>query len=261
MPPATSSLAARLRAGTPTFVAWVGINDPALPELFARDGFDAVILDWQHGHHDTRTVAAGISAAAAGGCGAFVRLGLDDYAEGARMLDWGASGIIAPMISSAEEARRLVATTKYPPIGQRSWGPVRAQAASGLSATAFLHAAATDTIVLAMIETRAALAALDDILAVPGLDGVFLGPADLSIALSNGAHVDAFHADVDAAITTIAERAKAHGKICGAFCGSGARAGELARRGYALMCVSNDFTLLREAGIAELARARAAIAG
>jgi len=190
-----------------------------------------------------------------------VRVGIEDFAEGARMLDWGAAGIIAPMINSAADARRLVATTKYPPIGERSWGPVRAQAMSGRPATDFMKNAAVGTIVLAMIETRPALAALDDILAVPGLDGVFLGPADLSIALSDGGHVDAGHADVDAAVTMIAARAKAHGKICGAFCGSGARAGELARRGYALMCVSNDFTLLREASAAELAKARAAAAG
>lgn len=256
-----AALAARLRAGTPTFAAWIGLTDPAVPELLARDGLDAVILDWQHGNHTQASIAAGISAAEAGGRATLVRLAVEGFADGARILDWGAAGVIAPMINSADDAVRLVNFTKFPPVGARSWGPMRAIAAFGGSPAAYLSGANASTVVLAMVETRAALAALDDILAVPGLDGVFAGPSDLSITLSDGAEVNAVRADVDAALDAIAAAARKHGKIAGAFATSGERAGQLARRGFHLLSISNDQTLLREATLGHLKRARALIEG
>jgi 4-hydroxy-2-oxoheptanedioate aldolase len=111
------------------------------------------------------------------------------------------------------------------------------------------------TLAIAMIETREAIAALDDILATP-IDGVFVGPSDLSIALNDGAVLDAQGADVDAALTKIVASAKAYGKFAAAFCHSGERANELARRGFSLCSVSTDQHLLRLGARQELAKAR-----
>ena len=109
---------------------------------------------------------------------------------------------------------------------------------------------------IAMIETREALAALDSILDTPGIDGVFVGPSDLSIALTKGATVDAHHPEVDRALDHIAARCKAKNKVAGAFCMTGKRANELAKRGFGLCSVSTDGMMLRIGARAELKAAR-----
>ena len=112
------------------------------------------------------------------------------------------------MINSAEDARRFADFMKFPPLGRRSWGPRAALALSGLIGPAYLHSANASTLAIAMIETREALGALDDILGAPGIDGVFVGPFDLSIALSAGSVVDPSGAEVEAALSRIVERAR-----------------------------------------------------
>ena len=127
-----------------------------------------------------------ISSVALAGKPTIVRVPVGEFALASRLLDAGASGILAPMINSGEDARRLVEFVKFPPLGQRSWGPRAALTLSGLDGPAYLKAANAMTQAIAMIETRAALDALDEILGVEGVDGVFVGPSDLSIALSGG---------------------------------------------------------------------------
>ena len=153
------------------------------------------------------------------------RIPVGEFALAARFLDLGATGVIAPMINSVEDARKLVSFTKFPPVGERSWGPARALALTGLSPQEYLKQANDFSLIVAMIETREAIAAVDDILAVPGIDGVFVGPSDLSITLSNGASFDPSGAEVDAAFKHVLARAKAAGKFCGAFAISPAKAG------------------------------------
>jgi 4-hydroxy-2-oxoheptanedioate aldolase len=135
-------------------------------------------------------------------------------------------------------------------------GPRAALALSGFVGLAYLHSANASTLAIAMIETRGALASLDAILATPGLDGVFVGPNDLSIALQRGAALDPHGGEVDRALTDIAARAAAHGKFAGLFCRDGQRAKEAAARGFALRSVSTDLNLLRAGARAELAALR-----
>ena len=163
---------------------------------------------------------------------------------------------IAPMINSADDARRFAEFMKFPPLGKRSWGPRAALSLSGLVGPAYLHSANAITLAIAMIETREALDALDDILTTPGIDGVFVGPSDLSITLSGGAGVDPHGPAVDAALSRVVERAAAHGKFAGLFCIDGARAKTSLARGFALCTVSTDLILLRAAARVELAAAR-----
>jgi 4-hydroxy-2-oxoheptanedioate aldolase len=251
-----TTFAERLRAGPAAFAAWSAMKDPAVIECMLTEGFDCAIIDWQHGFHDYASVQATIAAANARGAAAMVRIGVGDYAEAARMLDWGAAGVIAPMINSVAEAKALADFVKYPPLGSRSWGPARALPLSGLEPVAYLHGANRFSLAIAMIETREALAALDDILAVEGIDGVLVGPSDLSIALTKGGTINAAHPDVDAALTRVAETARKHGKLACAFCMDGARAGELAGRGFHLLSIGQDQILLRLAARQELAKAR-----
>jgi 4-hydroxy-2-oxoheptanedioate aldolase len=251
------ALARQIGAGGCALSAWVGINDPAVPEQLAREGYDTVTLDMQHGAVDVPGAMRAIGAVALAGKPAIVRIPIGDFATASRVIDAGAAAVIAPMINSGDDARRFADFMKYQPLGQRSWGPRAALTLSGMIGPAYLHGANAITLAIAMVETTEAFEAIDDILATPGVDGIFIGPSDLSIAMHRGAVVDPHGADVDAAFTKAVERAKAHGKFAAAFCFDGKRARELAGRGFSLCSVSTDSLLLRAAARAELAAARA----
>jgi 4-hydroxy-2-oxoheptanedioate aldolase len=251
------ALARQIQAGSCALSAWIGINDPAVPEQLAREGYDTVTLDMQHGAIDISGAMRGIGAVALAGKPAIVRIPVGEFATASRVIDAGAAAVIAPMINSGADARRFVDFMKYPPIGQRSWGPRAALTHSGLIGPAYLHGANAITLAIAMVETAEAFDAIDEILTTPGIDGIFIGPSDLSIALHRGAIVDPHGADVDAAFTKAVARAKAHGKFAAGFCFDGKRARELAGRGYSLCSVSTDALLLRTAARAEIAAARA----
>jgi 4-hydroxy-2-oxoheptanedioate aldolase len=258
---AFTSFAATLRGGKPALAAFIGLAEPLVTENLMRDGFDTAIIDMQHGLHDSQSATLAIGAAAVAGKPVFIRPPVGDFAMASRMLDAGAIGIVAPMINTIEDARKLAAYCKYPPLGERSWGPYRATGLAGREMNAYLHSANDISLAIAMVETREALDILDDILAVPGIDGVFVGPSDLSIALSKGAHVDQFHADVDAALTHVANRCKAHGKIASCFSMTGKRAAEMLARGFHMSSIATDQVLLRNAARAEVAAARDGVAG
>lgn len=247
---------ARLLAGPTVFCSWSAMREPAGIETLLREGFEAVVLDWQHGFHDQHSIEAGIIAANGLHRPALIRIGVAEFANAARFLDWGAAGIIAPMINSVADAKTFVDFVKYPPLGGRSWGPTRAMGFYGVTATEQLARGNDMTLAIAMIETREAYAALDDILGVPGIDGVLLGPSDLSITLTRGATLDALHPEVDAALTQVAARAKAHGKIACAFCPDGARAAQLAQRGFHMLAAGTDGSMLRAGAKAALAAAK-----
>ena len=250
------TLASRIKSGAPVFVAWCGLPEPLVAETLVRAGFDTAVLDMQHGAYDFATVMRGIGAVALAGKPAMVRIPVGEFALVSRLFDAGAAAVVAPMINSAADAAAFAAFAKFPPLGERSWGPHRAMALSGLQPQAYLAMANAIHLAIAMIETREALAALDDILAVPGIDGVLVGPSDLSIALSHGEKLDPGSAAVDAALTHIAARAKAHGKFAALFTFSGAQAREMAGRGFALCSIATDQLLLRAAAQMELAAAR-----
>jgi 4-hydroxy-2-oxoheptanedioate aldolase len=245
-----------LAAGRGVLSAWVGVNDASIADALAREAFDAVTLDMQHGGVDLVGASRAIVAVALAQKPTIVRIAVGDFASASRLVDAGAAAVIAPMINSAEDARRFAEFMKFPPLGRRSWGPRAALALTGLIGPAYLHSANAMTLAIAMIETREALEALDDILGTPGIDGVFVGPSDLSIALNRGAVVDPHGADVEAALSRIAERAHAHGKFAGLFCLDGARAKAALARGFGLCSVSTDLILLRAAARLELAAAR-----
>jgi len=253
--PVIGKLAKALGAGG-VYSAWIGINDAQIAETLAREDFDAVTLDMQHGSVDLVGAARAILSVALAGKPTVVRVGVGDFASASRMADAGAAGVIAPMINSVADARAFADSMKFPPLGRRSWGPRACAPLSGLVGPTYLHGANAITLAIAMIETREGLDALDDILSVPGVDGVFVGPSDLSIALANGGAVDPRGAAVEAALDTIAQAVKRHGKFAGLFCFDGAQARAARERGIAFTSISTDALLLRAAARAELEKAR-----
>ncbi|SHF28206.1 4-hydroxy-2-oxoheptanedioate aldolase [Kaistia soli DSM 19436] len=250
------SLAARLADATPALSAWISMPDPLIAESAARAGFDAVTLDMQHGLHDPVSVMRGVAAVTLAGQPTIVRVPVGDFAMASRALDMGASAVIAPMINSVADAEALVAATKYPPVGQRSWGPTRAIQLQGIDPAAYLANANQTTLAFAMIETLAAMAALDAILEVPGLDAVFIGPSDLSIALSNGANVDPMRIDNQDAASAIRARAHAAGKRVGIFALNGAQARLYRALGYDFIALGVDAAYFALGAAAMLADAR-----
>jgi 4-hydroxy-2-oxoheptanedioate aldolase len=214
-----------------------------------------VTLDMQHGAVDFAGARRSILSVALAGKPTIVRVPVGEFALGSRLFDAGASGILAPMINSAEDAQRFIEFVKFPPLGQRSWGPQAALALSALAGPAYLKAANAMVQAIAMIETRAALDALDEILGVEGVDGVFVGPSDLSIALTSGLSVEPRGAALMTEARRVAERAKAHSKYAGMFCFDGADARAMLALGFRLCSISSDQALLRAAARGELATA------
>jgi 4-hydroxy-2-oxoheptanedioate aldolase len=248
------ALARRLRAGETVYGAWCMLGSTHVAETIAREGFAAVVLDAQHGLWDIRSLVAGISALSHAESAPAVRVPLNDFALVSRALDFGAEAIIAPMINTADDARQFAATAKYPPLGERSWGPLRAMALQSprTAPVDYMREANESTLTFAMIETATALANVDAIAATPGIDALFVGPYDLATALSGGSAQDVEAAKVEQGIDKICGVAKNAGKVPAIYCRDTESALAMAGRGYRFIIAGNDQTTLRAATVAQL---------
>ena len=251
-----AALSTRIRSGSPVLSAWCGIPEPGIAGLLAREAFDAVTLDMQHGAVDVSGVFRALPLIAAAGKPALVRIPVGEFATASRVLDAGASAVIAPMINTVEDARLFGSFVKYPPVGDRSWGPHGALSLTGSQPGDYLAQANGFCLSFAMVETRESLGRVDDILAAPGLDGIFLGPSDLSLALSGGARINPLMAEVDHALDHAFARARAAGKLIGVYAGTGERASQVVEKGFDLVAVASDTLMLRSGAQATLKAAR-----
>lgn len=241
------NLKARLADKTKPFLfTWLTIPSALLASQVARLPIESVCLDMQHGMIGFSDAVGIISAINNAGRAAVVRVLWNEPGLIGQCLDAGAAAIIAPMINSRKEAEALVRSAKYPPVGGRSWGGYTATQATGLTAAEYLAQANSMTQVFAMIETQAALDAVEDIATVPGLDGLFVGPSDLSIALSNGAELNKTSEKALKAMKRIAEVAKKNGLVAGAFAGSTDIVKTYGAMGYTFMAASVDVDLMQE---------------
>ncbi|MDS0474414.1 aldolase/citrate lyase family protein [Natrinema sp. 1APR25-10V2] len=197
------SLAATLRERDPAVGSWLSLRDPAVAELTAELAFDFVVLDIEHTPNTMETVIEMVRAvdAADSQTEAIVRLPWNDPVVVKRVLDTGASGVMAPMIETAAEAETLVESTRYPPEGVRGVAGSRASR-YGLEMEEYYRTAADEIVTIAQIETERGLENVDEIAAVEGLDALFVGPADLSANLGIYGEWDSeeFLAAVDAVI-------------------------------------------------------------
>lgn len=247
------SLAQRLTAGETVYTGWCGLPAPIIVETIAREGFNTVTIDQQHGLWDTAATVNGIAAIRAAGAAPVVRIPLGAFAAASRALDFGAEGVIAPMINNVADAKAFVAATKFPPLGERSWGPTRAMTLAGISdLTLYLREANTSTVTLAMIETREAMSNLDAVAATPGIDVLFVGPSDLSIGLTDAAELDPHSPTVEAALDKIILAAKKAGKVAGLYCANAERAVACAKRGIRFLAVGSDLAFLRAGTAAQI---------
>jgi 4-hydroxy-2-oxoheptanedioate aldolase len=249
-------LRSRLASGEPFLFSWMSVPSPALSAQVARLPLDGVCLDMQHGMIGFPDAVGMIAAINAAGRPALVRSLWNDAATPGQCFDAGATCVIAPMVNTRAQAEALVRAAKYPPMGARSWGGYTALQASGLTPGEYLREANRMTMVFAMIETVEALENVEAIAATPGLDGLFVGPSDLSITLSKGAGIDKTGNDTLAAMRKVAAAAKQNGLVAGAFGGSADVIRTYLGLGFTFIAAAVEVDLM-QAGAAELRKALA----
>ena len=234
----------RLRRGLAddraVLTAWIGTPGPAWVAMIAPM-FDAVTIDMQHGMWGEGDALMAVGAVAASGKPAILRIPVGRFDLASRALDGGAHAIIAPMINSVEDARAFAAACKYPPVGERSYGPTVAVRSLRLAGPdQYVPHSNAQTMAIAMIETRQAFEAVDDILAVDGIDGVFMGPADFSVSLQGGGMPDPFGEGTRDMIAELAKRTRAAGKLAAAFAVTPQMANDAYAMGYRLIATGLD---------------------
>lgn len=248
------AFADRLRARERAVGYWVTLDSPVSTERIARLGYDYVALDAQHGLLGYSGLLAGLTAIdAGGGSVGLVRVEANDPTYIGKALDAGAGGVIVPLVDDAVGAAAAVAAAHYPPGGRRSYGPMR----SGLRVGPIPADADATVVVLAMIETPAGLANIEEICATPGLDGIYVGPSDLCLAVGGAFPNDPAVADVfEEALTRIRDTAAKAGNAAGIHTPDGANAARRLAEGYTFATVSSDLAHLEQAARTHLDTAR-----
>ncbi|MEV7344460.1 aldolase/citrate lyase family protein [Streptomyces sp. NPDC093544] len=226
--------------GVTTLGAWTTLNTPVVAERLALVGHDYVCLDQQHGIADDGSLVSSLIAVAAGGAAPLVRIAANEPSMIGKALDCGAEGVIIPLVNDRRDAERAVQSCRYPPNGERSVGPIRS-AGSGRGRENSRAAC------IVMAESAAAVKNIDEICSVPGVDGVYIGPADLAASLGGAPSlgvVPGVHAE---AIAKIIAACSQHGVATGIHCGTTRQAIECAEMGFQMITISTDTQLLATA--------------
>ncbi|MSO55085.1 MAG: 2,4-dihydroxyhept-2-ene-1,7-dioic acid aldolase [Rhodospirillales bacterium] len=232
---------------------WLAIPSSFSAEVIANEDLDAVLVDTQHGMIEVQMAITMLQAISTKGPAPMVRVNWNDPAPIMKLLDAGAYGVICPMINSREECERFVKACRYPPDGYRSFGPARGLLYGGPDY--FEHANAS-VVTMAMIETREAMGRLDEIMSTKGLDGVYIGPSDLSIGLGHPPTLDPTAKEVLDAIDLIYKTARKHNIVPGIHTPGGKVAKKWIDKGFRLCALSNDARLLAAQVKSEIAAAR-----
>lgn len=254
-----NGLKSRWAAGQPTLNGWLSVGNGFTAEIMAAQGYDSLTIDMQHGALDYAAVLAMLQAVRASGVVPLVRVPWLEPGVIMKALDAGAYGIICPMINTAAETAAFVRAVRYPPLGERSFGPTRAIYAAG---DGYAAEANQQILAFAMVETAEAMQNLDAIAATPGLDGIYVGPSDLSLSMSGGKLEPGFdreEPEVLEAFQTIVAACRANGIRAGLHCMAPDYAVRAVGWGFDMTTVSGDTRLLALAAAESVARFRAAI--
>ncbi len=241
--------------GRPVLNGWLSIGNSFTAEIMAAQGYDAISVDVQHGALDYTSLLPAFQAMRASGVALGARVPWLDPAIIMKVLDAGALNVICPMINTAAQAAEFVSYLRYPPAGQRSFGPTRA----GFAMPGYSTAMDDEIVALAMIETAEGVKNLEEIVATPGLDGIYVGPADLTLGTQNGRLPPAFdreEPEMIEIIRHIAMTCEAAGVKACLHCGTADYAARAIDWGYSLTTVAGDARLLAAAAGASVARFR-----
>ena len=202
----------QMRRGEPSIGSWMSMAHPSIAEILALAGYDWIVIETEHTAIDVSEVLRLIIAIEQRGSVPLVRLAWNDPIQAKAVLDSGAAGVLVPMVNTKADAELAVSMTKYPPLGSRGVGLARAQG-YGINFDAYVTNANADTLLLVQIEHREAVENIEQILSVTGIDGVFIGPYDLSLSLGIPGRLN--HPDILAAKQKVLSAKLAHGLIAG----------------------------------------------
>lgn len=239
--------------GKPVINAWCAIPSAFSTEAMAGMGWDSVTVDMQHGVIDYQVAVSMFQAISISPATPMARVPWNDPSAIMKALDAGAYGLICPLINNRAEAEAFARACRYPPRGYRSSGPIRASLYGGPD---YMQKADDVIVTLAMIETLDGLENLDGILSVKELDGIYVGPSDLSLSLGGSPGLDQTDPKVFGAIERILKSAKSHGKRAGIQTGNVAYAKRMIDIGFDLVTVYSDFRLMMAAGAQVMAEMR-----
>jgi 4-hydroxy-2-oxoheptanedioate aldolase len=218
-------------------MGWLSVSNGFTAEVMARQGFDALVIDMQHGLTDMTNLWPMLQAVSQTDTVPVVRVAWNDPAAIMKALDLGAYGILVPLINTAEDAAKAVAACRYPPVGMRSSGPVRAVHYGGAD---YVAKANDEIVVMGMVETKEGLANLDAICATPGLDCVYIGPSDLAFAIGMAPRPDNPDPAHLATCDRIRDAAHKHGIKAAMHCASAAFAAGAVKRGFDIVMLTSD---------------------
>ncbi len=232
------------KANRPTLNGWLSINSAFTAEIMAAQGYDSITVDMQHGAIGYEGMLSMLQALRASGVTPMVRVPWNQPADIMKALDAGAYVVICPMINTKDDTKNFVKCLKYPPSGERSFGPTRANFSAGAG---YASEANNEIMGFAMIETSEAVDNIVDITSTSGLDGVYIGPADLTLDVSNGRLAPGFDRKEPEMIETIKrvlDSAKSASLFAGIHCGTPEYAALAINWGFDFATISNDVRLL-----------------
>jgi 4-hydroxy-2-oxoheptanedioate aldolase len=235
------------------FGVWCHLPTPFAAEIIGRAGYDWACLDQQHGLIRDEVLHAMVMAFDITATPVLVRVPANDPTAITRALDLGAAGVIVPMVNDAHDARRAASACRYAPLGDRSWGPIR----PSMRDPGFTAGAANASVrCIVMAETATALEHIDEIAAVPGVDGIFVGPSDLAVSLGRHPRPDVVTDEQTTMLRPLLDACARHGVVPGAWSAGAAAANGWRAAGFGLISVQTDSRLLLGAAAAELAAVR-----
>lgn len=237
----TNLAKSKLKDGGPVLNGWLHIPSTLSAEAMAHAGFDTLTVDLQHGPIGFETALTMLQAISSTDTVPLARAPWNEPGAIMKLLDAGCLGIICPMVSNRAQCEAFVGACRYPPCGYRSFGPTRVRLSAGPD---YAERANEEIITLAMIETAEALDNLNEIVSVPGLDAVYVGPADLSQSLGSAPGIDWESGPVADVLAHIAEISRRHGVAAGIHNGSVAYAKKMIRLGYGFVTVQSDMNYL-----------------
>ncbi len=237
------------------YTGWLTMPCPWTAEVMAHAGFDALVIDLQHGLMDPAGMLAMLQAIGTTRVPTLVRASWNEPSGLMRALDAGAYGVICPMISTPADCEAFVAACRYPPRGFRSFGPTRSLVSIGAD---YVLRAESFALTFALIETAEGLANLEAIASVPGLTGLYLGPWDLGLALGLPRPGNLEDPELSRACGALLATARRHGLIAGIYTGSAEDGCRMAARGFRLVNIAQDTVLLQHGAAAEVRKARLA---
>jgi len=245
-----------IKAGKAVVNGWLAIPSGFSAEVMAQAGFDSLTVDLQHGVQDYLSMVACFQGIAAAGRGItpMVRVPWNEPGIVGKVLDAGAYGVICPMVNTPQQARDLVSYSKYPPGGARSNGPIRV----GMYGDGgpYQQSANNEILVIPMIETREAVANLEAILDVPGVDGIYVGPSDLGFSHGLVPKLDRDEPMIMEIYEKMLRETKKRGQFAGIHNGTGAYARKMIDMGFKLVTIANDSGLMVMGARAQIAAVR-----